>query len=144
MSGSIIARLGRDRQGAVLIEFAILAPAILAMMLAVFQIGIGMQNYNALRAVAAETARYSVVNYQTANKLSTTQLRNYARSIASAPPYQLLADRFDAAVAPATKQRVAGATEMTITVTYTVPTVLAVIGLEDIPISFSRPIFVVT
>ena len=100
MSGGARTRLRHASDGAVLIEFAILAPVILGMMLAILQIGIGMQSYNALRAVAAETARYSVVNYQTANKLSTTQLRNYARSIASAPPYQLLADRFDAAVAP--------------------------------------------
>lgn len=143
MSAAAITRLRHASKGAVLIEFAILAPVILGMMLAVFQIGIGMQNYNALRAVAAETARYSVVNYQTANKLSTTQLRNYARSIAAAPPYQLLADRFDAAVAPAATQRVTGATELSITVTYSVPTVLGVIGLEDIPISFTRPIFVI-
>lgn len=137
-------RLLRASDGSALVEFAILAPAILSMMLGVFQIGIGMQNYNALRAVAADTARYSVVNYQTANKLSHTQLRNYARSIASAAPYGLLADRFDATVSQAATQRVAGATEMTITVTYDVPTVLSVIGIDDIPLSFSRPIFVVT
>lgn len=133
----------RATDGAAMIEFAILAPAILSMMLGVFQIGIGMQNYNALRAVAAETARYSVVNYQTSNKLSHTQLQNYARSIASGSPYLLKTDRFNATISQAAVQRVTGATEMTITVTYQVPTVLSVIGIDDIPLSFSRPIFVV-
>lgn len=144
MSGGARTRLRHASDGAVLIEFAILAPVILGMMLAILQIGIGMQSYNALRAVAAETARYSVVNYQTANKLSTTQLQNYARSIAVAPPYQFVADRFDAAVEPAATQRVSGATELTLTVTYSIPTLLGLVGVEDIPISFPRPIFIMT
>lgn len=144
MTHRSLSQLRRDRTGAVMIEFAILAPAILTLMFGVFQVGIGMQNYNALRSVAAETARYSVVNYQTANKLSTSQLSNYARSIASAPPFGLLSDRFDADIVQAPAQRVTGASELTMTVTYRVPTVLGLIGIDDIPISFSRPIFVVT
>lgn len=136
--------LWRAADGAALVEFAILAPAILSLMFGVFQVGIGMQNYNALRAVAADTARYTVVNYQTSNKLSHSQLSNYARSIATTSPYGLLNDRFNASVIAAPTQRVVGATEMTLTVTYRVPTMLSAIGVGDIPLSFSRPIFVVT
>lgn len=60
----------RQKQGSVVTEFALLAPTILALMLGVLQIGIGMQNYNAMRSVASDVMRYAVVNYQTGNELT--------------------------------------------------------------------------
>ena len=57
----------------------------MAMMLGVFQIGIGMQNYNAMRSVASDVMRYAVVNYQTNNDLTDQQLRDYARSFTRYP-----------------------------------------------------------
>ena len=144
MMGKWLARLRKDREGSVAVEFAIIGPTMLAMMLGVFQIGIGMQNYNAMRSIAAETARHAIVNYQTGNKLSNSQLADHAKTVGISPPYSLNYDRLAAAVTDASVQRVPGAKELTVTLTYRVPTVLAVIGIGDIPMSFSRPIFVIT
>lgn len=143
MIGRFLCSLRRDDRGSAAVEFALIGPALIGMMFGVLQVGIGMQNYNALRGAAGDVARYAVVNYQTANRLTDTQLTNYARTVATGSPYGLISDRLTASVAPATTQRVAGATEMTITYSYAVPTVLAVIGVGDIPISYSRPIFLV-
>lgn len=144
MIGDWLARVRKDDTGSVLVEFAIIGPAMLAMMLAVFQIGIGMQNYNAMRSIAAETARHAIVNYQTGNKLSNLQLADHAKTVGISPPYSLQYDRLAANVSDAGVQRVSGAKELTVTLTYRVPTVLGVIGIGDIPMSFSRPIFVIT
>lgn len=137
-------KLRLDNRGSVAVEFAIIGPAMLAMMLGVFQVGIGMQNYNAMRSVAAETARIAIVNYQTGNKLSNSQLADHAKTVGISPPYSLQSDRLTTNVDDAAVQRVAGARELTVTLTYHVPTFLSIIGIADIPLSFSRPIFVVT
>ena len=144
MMGKWLARLRKDREGSVAVEFAIIGPTMLAMMLGVFQVGIGMQNYNAMRSIAAETARHAIVNYQTGNKLSNSQLADHAKTVGISPPYSLKYDRLAAAVTDASVQRVPGAKELTVTLTYRVPTILGIIGFGDIPMSFSRPIFVIT
>lgn len=144
MIGDWLTRVRKDNTGSVVVEFAIIGPTMLAMMLGVFQIGIGMQNYNAIRSIAAETARHAIVNYQTGNKLSNSQLADHAKTVGISPPYSLQYDRLAASVNDAAVQRVSGAKELTVTLTYRVPTILGIIGISDIPMSFSRPIFVIT
>ena len=138
MMGKWLARLRKDREGSVAVEFAIIGPTMLAMMLGVFQIGIGMQNYNAMRSIAAETARHAIVNYQTGNKLSNSQLADHAKTVGISPPYSLNYDRLAAAVTDASVQRVPGAKELTVTLTYRVPTILGIIGFGDIPLASNR------
>ncbi len=140
----LLSRLRRNRDGSVAVEFALVGPILLGMLMGVLQIGIGMQNYNALRGISADTARYAVVNYQTANRLTTSQLENYANGLAGGPPYGLVRSRFAVSVSPAATQRVTGATEYSMTVTYNVPTMLGLFGISEIPLSYSRPIFVVS
>ncbi len=140
----IFIRLFRERQGSAAIEFALIGPIFITMFMGVLQIGIGMQNYNAMRGISADVARYAVVNYQTANRLSTSQLEDYARSVAASPPYGLTRSRLTANVSTASTQRVAGATEYTVTLTYSVPSVLGIMGMQDIPLNYARPIFVLS
>jgi Flp pilus assembly protein TadG len=49
---TLLARIRRDRRGAVMVEFALIGPALLAMLFGVLQFGLGMQNYNALRSIS--------------------------------------------------------------------------------------------
>lgn len=141
---NLFSRISRSSQGAAAIELALVAPALLGMLLGVFQIGITMQNYNALRSATADVARFAAVNYQTANKLSDTQLSNYARSVATGDQYGLAASRIVVTVIDAPSQRISGATEKTITFSYLSPTVLSVIGLPDFAITYSRPVFLLS
>lgn len=135
--------LRKNSEGSAAVEFALVGPVFLGMFMGVLQIGVGMWNYNALRGISADVARYAVVNYQTANRLSVVQLQNYATGVATTAPYGLLHERYVVTVAPATTQRIAGATEYTMTMTYDVPTFLGVLGIDEIPLSYSRPIFVI-
>lgn len=112
------------------------------MLLGVLQIGIGMQNYNALRGVAADVCREVAVEFQKSNALSNSQIQSLTRASAIQAPYLLDGNSLDVSVVDAATQRVTGAREMTLTITYTVPSVLSIIGLNPFDIGYSRPIFV--
>lgn len=141
-------RLHRDRSGSVAVEFALIGPTMLAMFFGVLQFGIGMQNYNALRAISADVARYAVVDAQDAAAQSdmtmrdtNTELEDYAREIAGVPPYGLQVSRLTVTVT-SVPTRVEGASERTIDLRYNVPSMLGMIGINSIPISYARPVFI--
>lgn len=139
-----MSRLGRNASGSAAIEFALIGPAFIGMFMGVLQLGMGMQNYNALRSISADVSRYAVVNYQTRNRLNTAQLQDYAHGIASAPPYGLIRARFAVQITVAANQRVTGANEYNVHLTYRIPTFLAIFNISDIPLTYDRPIFVIS
>lgn len=143
MIGRTVRKLWRGSDGSALIEFALIGPVLIGLLMGVLQIGIGMQNYNALRSISADVTRHAVVNYRTNNLLTIQQLELDAHGFAMSPSYGLASDRFDVKIEVAADQRVTGATEYTMVLTYRVPTVLAVIGVGEIPLTFERPIFVI-
>lgn len=141
-------RLHREDRGSVAIEFALIGPAMLAMLLGVLQFGIGMQNYNALRSISAEVARYAVIDAQDAAAQSNmtlrdtnTQLETYARDIATIAPYGLKSSNLTVTVT-SVPTRVDGASERTIEIRYNIPSVLGVIGINSIPITYTRAVFI--
>ncbi|MFM5916992.1 MAG: TadE/TadG family type IV pilus assembly protein [Novosphingobium sp.] len=144
MMQKFLTRLGKDERAATAVEFALIGPAFLTMFFGVMQVGIGMQQYNALRSISADTARYAVINYQRSNLLSAIQLQDYASSVARSAPYGLERTRFTAFVSTPVTQRVSGAAEYQIRVTYRVRTFLGIVGIGDIPMTYTRPIFVLT
>jgi Flp pilus assembly protein TadG len=144
MMKKLLASLHRDRKAATAVEFALIGPAFLTMFFGVMQVGVGMQQYNALRSISADTARYAVINYQRSNILTSVQLQTYAANTARAAPYGLEAGRFTVFVSTPVTQRVTGAAEYQIRVTYRVRTWLGIIGMGEIPLSYTRPIFVLT
>lgn len=144
MMKKVFAALHRDEQAATAVEFALIGPAFLTMFFGVMQVGIGMQQYNALRSISADTARYAVINYQRSNLLTAIQLQDYAANAAQAAPYGLESGRFTAFVSTPVNQRVSGAAEYQIRLTYRVRTFLSIVGISDIPLTYTRPIFVLT
>ena len=77
-----LTQLTDDRSGSAIIEFAILAPMIFAMLFGVIQVGLQMWSYNSLRSIVADTARYTMVEYQKSNQLTTDQIESKATAIA--------------------------------------------------------------
>ena len=139
--------LVRDTRGAVIIEFAILGPLVIGLMIAVFQIGLGMQAYNSMRSVAGETARFAVVEFQqgeTAATLTTDDIEDQAITIATSSPYNL-GDSVDIEVndAPVAEQTIVGARKIEMTITYTVPLVLPFFDWTSPTLTHSRPIYVI-
>jgi Flp pilus assembly protein TadG len=144
MMKKLLTSLRRNETAAAAVEFALIGPAFLTMFFGIAQVGIGMQQYNALRSISADTARYAVINYQKSNLLTAIQLQDYANNAAKTAPYGLEANRFTSFVSAPVTQRVAGAAEYQIRVTYRVRTWLGIIGMSDIPLTYTRPIFVLT
>lgn len=136
-------RLSGDSTGSVLVEFGILAPAIITLMLGVVQVGMWMQTYNALRSVAAESGRYVAVEYQKANRISNVQMALWARDRAISN-YMMEAGQVNTSVVDSGTQSIAGVTEKTLTINYTMGSIMQIVGIDGIPVSFSRPIFVKT
>lgn len=140
----ILTRLIADRSGASVIEFAILAPMIIALMIGVLQVGMAMQSYNAIRSVTADTQRYAIVEYQKGQTPSNSAIRTQAISIADGAPYLLKPGSLSVTINDAATQRVSGAREMTVTISYQIPTVLPLLDFVAPTVSHSRPIFVLT
>jgi len=134
-------QLLRDRAGNAALEFGILGPAMLALLLGVFQVGIGMQAHNAVRSVAMDTARYATIQYQQNKTLDNEQIKDWTRATATGASYLLDSDRLTVNcitdVSP-----IAGTSMRTLTITYDVPTLLGVIGVPDYQITYTREVFV--
>lgn len=137
----LLRQLRRDQRGATIVEFAILLPVIFGAILGVLQVGLGMQAYNALRNVSADTSRFATIEYQKENEIAVGTIEAQAVTIATSSPYMLESARFRADVDPATTQRVDGAIELQIVTTYNVRSVMGFMGFNDVPITFTRPIF---
>lgn len=141
--GPLLRHLLRQTGGSVITEFALLAPTLMALMLGVFQVGIGMQNYNAMRSIGSDVMRYAVVNYQSGNELSNDQIRFYLRSISIRSPYNLESSRLELSVTSVVTPRVTGTIEKSVTMTYSIPTVLSFIGIDEFPITYRQPLILV-
>lgn len=138
---ALLRRLRTDRTGGVLVEFALLSPVIFALLFGVMQMGLQMFSYNALRAVATDTARYTFVEYQKSNRVSTEQIEDQARAIAVAPPYGLQFNNLTANVTtPAST--IAGTTRMRLELTYVPMNFLDFIGVGSPSITVTREIYV--
>jgi Flp pilus assembly protein TadG len=134
-------RLRHDVSGSTIIEFAILAPAICTLFLGILQVGTWMQSYNALRSVAADTGRYTAVQYQKVNNIANIDMATWARNRAI-NAYLFRSADISTDVTDATNQQIVGVTEKTLTLNYKYKSYLSVIGVSDANVTFKRPIFV--
>lgn len=137
----LLRNLRRNAKGAAIIEFGILAPVIVTLFLGILQVGTWMQSYNALRSIAAETGRYTAVQYQKANYIDNIRMANWARERAI-DGYLFKDSDISTDVSDAANQQIIGVTEKTLTITATYTSIMSIIGIEDQTVTFSRPIFV--
>jgi Flp pilus assembly protein TadG len=134
--------LAQNTEGSAAVEFGLIAPVFLMMLLGVFQVGIWLQSYNAMRSAVADTARQVAVEYQTANKLTNAQISNTGLAVATTSPYLLKEDRIEVNVDEPTTQTFAGARELNLTLTYQLPTFLDFAGIPGPSLTYSRAMFV--
>lgn len=134
-------RLLSDRDGSVIVEFAILAPTMFALLFGVFQIGLQMWSYNAIRSVAADTARFTIVEYQKRDLLVAEQIASKATALAVNPPYSLNADNFTA-VATTPTTDISGTKKFQLDISYVPPNPLGFFGIGNLTQTTSRVIYV--
>ena len=139
----VLQRLRRDRRGSTIIEFAILAPAIVTLFLGILQVGMWMQSYNALRSVAADTGRRVAVGFQRVDSTidDNIEMAEWARNRAI-NGYLFKDGDISTDVTDAANQQITGVTQKTLTLTYNYNSIMSIIGIDDQTVSFSRPIFV--
>lgn len=129
-----------DKRGSALIEFALIGPALIAMLMGVLWVGLQMQKYNALRSIAADVSRYTVVEYQKDDKLTADQIQSVAVAIAVKSPYDMTSDQLDASVTEETSP-VAGAKDFYLELTYT-PDFLSYYGISPVTMTYTQNIYV--
>ena len=136
--------LREDSCGTSAMEFALIAPLFIVMMLGVLQIGLWMHGYNGMRAVAAETSRYVTVEYQKGTRVSNYDAAVWARNTALNSANILDGGTVSTLVVDDATQDIAGITRKTLTVNYQMTSFLGMIGIDALDLSFSRPMFVKT
>ncbi len=127
-SHQILIGIRTDKRGSALIEFAILAPALIGMMLGIMYVGLQMMSYNALRSVSSDIARYTLVEYQKVNKITATQIEEKANAIAITSPYSL-EDADLNVVVTTPNSDISGTTKFTATIIYTPYNPVAFLGV---------------
>lgn len=137
----ILGGLRRSDRGSTTVEFAILAPVIFSLMLGVLQLGLHMHNYNAVRSVATDTARWVIVEYQKGNSLTDEQVENKATAYGVNAPYLLEADNLTTSLTKPNTD-ITGTIKMQIQVSYVPRNLLNFIGVASPTISVTRPIYV--
>jgi len=135
-------RLARNQRGGAAIEFALLAPVFIALMMGVVEVGIYMQNYSAVRSLATDASRFAAVEYQKNNQITESTLETNIRSMAIASPYNLNDDRLTVAVNEVSPSPINGARQFSLTLTYDLPDIVGGTSIDNISIDYSRQLFV--
>lgn len=135
--------LAQDQSGGVLVEFALLAPIFIMLLLGVFQIGVHVQNSNAVRNLASDGARMAVVQYQRGNRLAPEQVALAIHATGVGPKYNLNIDRLNVNVSEP-NSRIGGVREMTIEITYEAPNFLGFANVPVLNVEYRRPVFLLS
>lgn len=138
---NLLKQIQSDQTGSTLIEFALLAPALITAIIGVFQVGVWVQNYNAVRNLAMDSARFAAVEYQKGTQISTDDLALAIQARGVGNLYNLENDRLEVTVNEVTT-RISGVKELDIDITYTSPDWLAFVELDALNLTYSRPVFV--
>lgn len=138
----ILMRVLRDRRAASAVEFALLAPVFFALLFGVVSVGVYMQNYNAIRSLANDAARFAAVEYQKNNAISATTMEDNIKAQGLAAPYLLAQSRLQVSVTEVNPSRVNGAREFDMDISYALPDIVGGIAIDNIQLNYSRPLFV--
>lgn len=113
-----------DTRGSVLVEFALLAPAFIMLLIGVLQVGVYVQNYNAIRTLAADVSRFAMIEYQNGRERTAEWIEQEAyATLASRSGANFAASRLDIDVdmVDDPNRSIAGMTEMEVKISYDSP-----------------------
>ena len=139
---SCLHRLRRHEDGATVVEFALLAPVFFMALIGLLETGLYMQNFNAVRSLSSDAARFAAVEYQKENELDKALLKTSIEAMAVQSPYNLNQNRLVVTVEPASSD-ISGAKLFDLDVTYTPPGFLDNLGMKNFKIDYSRPLYVI-
>ena len=99
--------------------------------------------YNAVRSIASDTARYTIVEYQKNLKPNVSNIEDQAVAFAVNAPYGLDANNLDATVTKPVSD-IVGTTKFMLTITYVPTNLLGFFNIGSPTITVARPIYVAT
>ena len=141
-AASLCRKLRTREDGATVVEFALLAPVFFAALIGLLETGLYMQNFNAVRSLASDSARFAAVEYQKENNLTKDLLKTNIEAMAVQSPYNLNPSRLVVAVENDVTT-ITGAKKFDLDVTYTPAGFLENLGMPNFKITYSRPLFVI-
>ncbi|MCT2558664.1 pilus assembly protein [Tsuneonella sp. YG55] len=133
-------KLKSDRRGATLVEFAVISPILITMLLGVVQVGAWIQAYNSVRNVVNDTARFAMVEYQRGNKISDESIQDRASEIAVSGKYQLDPSLVVPVVTAKTTQ-VNGIKQRRLVISYQAPEFMPLASVVSPKIQYGRDIY---
>lgn len=139
---ALLRRLTASERGASAVEFALLAPVFISLMLGVVEVGLYMQNYNAVRSLASDAARFAAIEYQKNNALTEEALKTNIQAMGVASPYYLMDSQLTVTVTEVSPARVNGAREFDLDIDYALPDIIGGTTIDNFTVSYSRPLFV--
>ena len=141
---ALLHRLLHDQRGASVVEFVVLAPVLISMLLGVMQAGMYMQAHNALSSVATDMSRFMSVEYQRQNKITNDLLESYAYTRAVSAPYLLQSSQLSVTADDAPTQTITNVREIQLEMHYKVPNVMAFASFGPMDLRYKRSIYVST
>lgn len=138
--GRTLRSLRTDDRGASLVEFALISPILIMMLVGVVQVGAWLQAYNAVRNTVNDVTRFAMVEYQRGNKISNEAIENRASEIAVTGKYNLDAGLVAPKVTTKTTQ-VNGVKQLRLVIDYQAPEFLPFGEVTSPKISYGRDIF---
>lgn len=130
----LFSQLLRDERGVNSIEFAVLGPFFLILLLGTFGVGDYMQKNNAIRSAAADASRQVVIAYQRDNTLNEDEVVAIVRGIAVNAPYLLDTDALSITAVSAPSSRVGGTIEFELEIDYLLRDVVPIVPLPDVTV----------
>jgi Flp pilus assembly protein TadG len=127
-------------RGATLVEFALIAPVLITMMIGVLQVGVWVQAYNGVRNVVNDTARFAMVEYQRGNKISDEAIQDRAIEIAASGKYNLDPSLVLPNVAARATQ-VNGVKQLNLRISYTAPKFVPFVEAAAPTILYARDLY---
>ena len=119
-------RIRRSQRGATAVEFALVAPIFLIMVIGVFELGRAMWIRASMQYAVEETTRYAIVN----TSATTSALATYAASAYSSSGINISGATFSA-----TQATTSGITYVTITGSYDFSVIVPLVPIPDITLS---------
>lgn len=136
----IFSRLKWDKTGTALVEFALVAPLLVTMLVGVVQVGVWVQSYNAMRNVVNDTTRFAMTEYQRGNKIDNEAIQDRASFLASGGKYNLGTGTFVPVVTTKATQ-VSGVKQLRLVATYDPPHFLPMPSVTAPQMTYGRDIY---
>ena len=134
----------RDRRGSALIEFALVSPMVIILIMAALQFGLSLRANAGLRDLAGWAGREAVVSYQVASDgaIGAEQLRSNIIARAQHPRYNLTDGALTVGVTSTADTTLLTVNRVRIQLSYGYPLSIPLLPAITIPLTVDRTFFV--